>query len=291
MGKPIPTRRTKDVPRTAQNFRFFADHARLATGEVLPMDTRHHAYSRFEPAGVVAAIAPWNFPLMLSPGRSRRRWPAATPSCSSPPRTPRVGDACWRAGARGRAAARRAQRRSRLRPGFGGRGADRRTAASTGSPSPASPRRAGRSPGGRGQPGAGQPRTRRQGRQPGLRRRRPGRRGRRGRSRRSSPTPARCAWPARGSSSSAAFYEEFVERFVAAAEAMTIGDPKDPRPRSGRSPRRSTEEGARLPRRLAAGRRRMLTGGPARRLVRRPTVVVDAPRDARLAARRSSGRS
>ena len=29
------------------------------------MDSGHHAYSRFEPAGVVAAIAPWNFPLML----------------------------------------------------------------------------------------------------------------------------------------------------------------------------------------------------------------------------------
>ena len=29
------------------------------------MDTGHHAYSRFEPAGVVVAIAPWNFPLML----------------------------------------------------------------------------------------------------------------------------------------------------------------------------------------------------------------------------------
>ncbi len=29
------------------------------------MDSGHHAYTRFEPAGVVAAIAPWNFPLML----------------------------------------------------------------------------------------------------------------------------------------------------------------------------------------------------------------------------------
>jgi aminomuconate-semialdehyde/2-hydroxymuconate-6-semialdehyde dehydrogenase len=29
------------------------------------MDTGHHAYSRFEPAGVVVAIGPWNFPLML----------------------------------------------------------------------------------------------------------------------------------------------------------------------------------------------------------------------------------
>src|SRR5690349_9958492 len=29
------------------------------------MDTGHHAYTRYEPAGVVAAVAPWNFPLMM----------------------------------------------------------------------------------------------------------------------------------------------------------------------------------------------------------------------------------
>ncbi|WP_396932115.1 aldehyde dehydrogenase [Mycolicibacterium sp.] len=65
MGKPISQSRGNDVPRSAANFRFFADHARLSTAEVLPMDSGHHTYTRFEPAGVVAAIAPWNFPLML----------------------------------------------------------------------------------------------------------------------------------------------------------------------------------------------------------------------------------
>jgi aminomuconate-semialdehyde/2-hydroxymuconate-6-semialdehyde dehydrogenase len=65
MGKPITDARSKDVPRTAHNFRFFADHARLAASEAYPSDTGHHAYTRFEPAGVVAAIAPWNFPMML----------------------------------------------------------------------------------------------------------------------------------------------------------------------------------------------------------------------------------
>jgi aminomuconate-semialdehyde/2-hydroxymuconate-6-semialdehyde dehydrogenase len=65
MGKPVSDAKGKDVPRTAQNFRFFADHARLTMAETLPMDTGHHAYTRYEPAGVVAAVAPWNFPLML----------------------------------------------------------------------------------------------------------------------------------------------------------------------------------------------------------------------------------
>lgn len=64
MGKPVAQAR-HDVARSAMNFRFFADHARLSTGETLPMDSGHHSYTRFEPAGVVSAIAPWNFPLML----------------------------------------------------------------------------------------------------------------------------------------------------------------------------------------------------------------------------------
>ncbi|MCW2763324.1 MAG: aldehyde dehydrogenase [Marmoricola sp.] len=64
MGKPL-NQCHHDVARAALNFRFFADHAKMATAEALPLDTGHHAYSRFEPAGVVVAIAPWNFPLML----------------------------------------------------------------------------------------------------------------------------------------------------------------------------------------------------------------------------------
>jgi aminomuconate-semialdehyde/2-hydroxymuconate-6-semialdehyde dehydrogenase len=65
MGKPFADTRGHDVPRSALNFRFFADHAKLSAGEALPMDSGHHAYTRFEPTGVVAAIAPWNFPLMM----------------------------------------------------------------------------------------------------------------------------------------------------------------------------------------------------------------------------------
>lgn len=64
MGKPL-AQCHHDVARAAQNFRFFADHAKMAMADALPMDTGHHAYTRYEPAGVVAAIAPWNFPLML----------------------------------------------------------------------------------------------------------------------------------------------------------------------------------------------------------------------------------
>lgn len=65
MGKPI-TQAKHDVARSVWNFRFFADHQRDHMGEVMPMDTGHHTYTEYGPAGVVAAISPWNFPLMMA---------------------------------------------------------------------------------------------------------------------------------------------------------------------------------------------------------------------------------
>lgn len=65
MGKPFGQAQ-HDVARSVLNFRFFADHQRDATGETYPMDTGHHSYSEYGPAGVVAAISPWNFPLMMA---------------------------------------------------------------------------------------------------------------------------------------------------------------------------------------------------------------------------------
>lgn len=64
MGKPTP-QAVADVERSAWNFRFFADHAAMSTGEQYPMDSGHHAYSLYQSAGVVVAIAPWNFPMMM----------------------------------------------------------------------------------------------------------------------------------------------------------------------------------------------------------------------------------
>jgi aminomuconate-semialdehyde/2-hydroxymuconate-6-semialdehyde dehydrogenase len=66
MGKPFTQARSKDVPRSAQNFRFFADFARMAEDECYPVASNHHIYTRYEPVGVTAAISPWNFPLMLA---------------------------------------------------------------------------------------------------------------------------------------------------------------------------------------------------------------------------------
>ncbi len=64
MAKPI-TQSQHDVTRSILNVRFFADHARMSTADAYPMDSGHHAYSRWDPVGVAVAISPWNFPLML----------------------------------------------------------------------------------------------------------------------------------------------------------------------------------------------------------------------------------
>ena len=65
MGKPI-TQARHDVARSVWNFRFFADHQRDHLGEVMPMDSGHHTYTEYGPAGVAVAISPWNFPLMMA---------------------------------------------------------------------------------------------------------------------------------------------------------------------------------------------------------------------------------
>ncbi len=66
MGKALADSRSKDVPRAAQNFRYFADYADIAGTHAYDKpweDT--FGYELREPIGVTAAISPWNFPLML----------------------------------------------------------------------------------------------------------------------------------------------------------------------------------------------------------------------------------
>ena len=66
VGKPITASRTKDMPRSAHNFRFFADYAEQAGTHTWdqPWDGVM-TYELRESLGVVGSISPWNFPLML----------------------------------------------------------------------------------------------------------------------------------------------------------------------------------------------------------------------------------
>jgi aminomuconate-semialdehyde/2-hydroxymuconate-6-semialdehyde dehydrogenase len=64
-GRPISATGAYDVARAAQNFRFFADYVEHVGNQAYPSSGRL-TYVLYPPAGVVAAISPWNFPLMLS---------------------------------------------------------------------------------------------------------------------------------------------------------------------------------------------------------------------------------
>ncbi|MEZ0229748.1 MAG: aldehyde dehydrogenase, partial [Planctomycetota bacterium] len=66
MGKPIRESRNVDVPFVADLFRYYAGWATKVHGDTLPVRGGHLAYTLREPVGVVGAITPWNFPLLLT---------------------------------------------------------------------------------------------------------------------------------------------------------------------------------------------------------------------------------
>lgn len=64
-GKPIRESRT-DVARALDGIRFYAAAARNIHGEVIDVSHKHHSYLLRQPLGVVAAIVPWNVPIVLA---------------------------------------------------------------------------------------------------------------------------------------------------------------------------------------------------------------------------------
>ncbi len=68
-GKPIFFSNRVDVPSAIENFRYIAGWATKLEGSTLPLSVpgaRYHAYTVREPVGVVGAIIPWNFPLIMA---------------------------------------------------------------------------------------------------------------------------------------------------------------------------------------------------------------------------------
>ncbi|HZU63627.1 MAG TPA: aminobutyraldehyde dehydrogenase [Novosphingobium sp.] len=80
VGKPWPSARDDEMPLTIDTFRFFAGAARtmagVAAGEYV---AGHTSLIRRDPIGPVAAIAPWNYPLMMA------AWKLAAPLAAGCP--------------------------------------------------------------------------------------------------------------------------------------------------------------------------------------------------------------
>src|SRR5438309_6076863 len=65
-GKPIFESRHIEVPAAAECFQYYAGWADKIHGETIPVKGNFLTYTLREPVGVVAAIVPWNFPLLLT---------------------------------------------------------------------------------------------------------------------------------------------------------------------------------------------------------------------------------
>ncbi len=64
-GHPIKDTRFLDVPRTLLNFRYFAGMADKIDGRQVPVEPGFLNVVKRQPVGVVGQIVPWNFPLMF----------------------------------------------------------------------------------------------------------------------------------------------------------------------------------------------------------------------------------
>ncbi len=65
-GKPIFESQFADTPAAAECLYYFAGWSGKVTGETIPVAESAFTYTLREPVGVVGAITPWNFPLMLA---------------------------------------------------------------------------------------------------------------------------------------------------------------------------------------------------------------------------------
>jgi len=64
-GKPLSLAASIDIPRAAQNFRFFATASLHFASQAHPMPDGSINYTLRDPIGVVGCISPWNLPLYL----------------------------------------------------------------------------------------------------------------------------------------------------------------------------------------------------------------------------------
>src|SRR5260221_7878386 len=64
-GKPVAAIRRQDLPAVLDTLTYYAGWADKINGQVIPARQDALTYTVREPLGVVGAIVPWNFPLMI----------------------------------------------------------------------------------------------------------------------------------------------------------------------------------------------------------------------------------
>ena len=95
-GKPITESRQVEIPMAAECLQYFAGWADKIQGETIPGEGPSLVYTLREPLGVVAAIVPWNFPLLIAV------WKVAPALATRQHRHPQAGEPDAADGARAR---------------------------------------------------------------------------------------------------------------------------------------------------------------------------------------------
>lgn len=102
-GKPLQLAQNVDIPRSAQNFEFFADAISQDHSESFTTDTTAINMVRRSPLGVVTCISPWNLPLYLlswkiAPALATGNTVVAKPSEVTPLTASLLSEICIEAG-------------------------------------------------------------------------------------------------------------------------------------------------------------------------------------------------
>ncbi|HLQ28838.1 MAG TPA: gamma-aminobutyraldehyde dehydrogenase [Ktedonobacteraceae bacterium] len=103
-GKPIKLARDSDIPFAADNLHFFAGAARHLAGTASSeYSGGHTSIIRREPIGVVASLAPWNYPFMMAawkigPALAAGNTVVLKPSVETPLTTLKLGEMALEAG-------------------------------------------------------------------------------------------------------------------------------------------------------------------------------------------------
>jgi len=102
-GKPIFESRQIDVPMVAGCFHYFAGWATKMTGETVPVNPAYFTYTLREPLGVVGAIIPWNFPMIMvgwkcAPALAAGNTVVLKPALETPLTAARIGELALEAG-------------------------------------------------------------------------------------------------------------------------------------------------------------------------------------------------
>jgi acyl-CoA reductase-like NAD-dependent aldehyde dehydrogenase len=102
-GKPIFESRQIDVPMVANCFYYFSGWATKLYGDTIPVNPGWFTYTLREPLGVIGAIIPWNFPMIMvgwkcAPALAAGNCVVLKPAAETPLSAVRIGELALEAG-------------------------------------------------------------------------------------------------------------------------------------------------------------------------------------------------